>query len=381
MADSDHSTLSPPGVPARAPGPGRARLFTFASGGWVLLIALALTLAIAAWGYLGWLRVGASRIGDGVTLESYRFDLADTLIPREQIIPAGFSKDREVPAMYQPRFISPTEVDRITRDERGKYLVSRDRVIGVVINGEARAYPLNILFVHEIVNDTLGGVPIAVTYHPLCDSIVVFDRRVAGETLEFGVSGLVHNSNLLMFDRRDNDDPRAESLWSQLQARAVAGPAAAEGRVLTLLPARLMHWSEWRSAHPDTSVLAREPDLRRRYTRTYSQYFDSDKLHFPVSPLPPENDPLPLKSAMIVIDLGAPAPGGATGGLIARRLDDLLARADNDGRVVEIIDTVPVEFIVRDGPLVAWAHRLDTGEPLPARWCLRFAWWALLRGE
>ena len=103
-----------------------------------------------------------------------------------------------------------------------------------------RAYPLRVLVWHEVVNDTVSGLPILVTYNPLSEGIAVFDRRVAGRTLSFGVSGLLYQSNLLMYDR---DGTRgAESLWSQLQARAVSGPAAGAGQTLELVPFALARW-------------------------------------------------------------------------------------------------------------------------------------------
>ena len=113
----------------------------------------------------------------------------------------------------------------------GRFLVPGDLVIGLSLHGEARAYPLEILALHEVCNDTLGGEPILVTYQPLCDSAVVFERRVDGHTREFGVSGLLYNSNLLMYDRHP-EQPQDESLWSQLQFRALAGPAAAQHATL-----------------------------------------------------------------------------------------------------------------------------------------------------
>jgi hypothetical protein len=174
-------------------------------------------------------------------------------------------------------------------------------VIGVVVGEEARAYPIRVLNWHEVVNDTLGGLPIAVTYHPLCDSVVVFDRRVAGGTLEFGVSGLLWNSNLLMYDRRASPDE--ESLWSQLMARAVAGPAATgEGVALRVMPASVTRWDLWLAEHPDTTVVEPDPLLFERYERNpYGNYFLTGKLRFPVEPLPPPDGP-PLMQRMIVIE-------------------------------------------------------------------------------
>jgi hypothetical protein len=200
------------------------------------------------------------------------------------------------------------DVDRLNREHRGKFLVPHDRVIALEVGGEARAYPLGTMQWHEIVNDTLGGVPIAVTYSPLCDSALVFDRRVGGETLEFGVSGLLYNSNLLMYDRRP-EAPGAhpstgESLWSQFPGVALAGPAAKTGARLAVLPCAVMHWEDWLAAHPRTTVLARVPGRERLYAREpYSTYFASEELKFPVHPPPPEDGPS-AKERVIVITAG-----------------------------------------------------------------------------
>lgn len=350
----------------------RERLFTFRSGGWVLVVTGIVCLAMIGWAFASWLSARGTRIGDGTTLASYGYDLSTTLVPRDELIPAGISKNREIRAIENAAHYSLAEVDRQTAEERGKYLVSSDRVIGVALNGEVRAYPLNILFVHEIVNDELGGVPIVITYNPLADSSVVFDRQVNGETLTFGVSGLVYNSNLVMFDERNAESATAESLWSQVQARAIAGPAAAAGETLRIIPAQLMSWAEWRAIHPETTVLARDPDMKKRYKRTYNQYFDSDKLHFPVEPLPPD-DGVALKSRMIVVFVDG-APHG-------ENLDQLLANADAEGRVVKTIGGRSIEFTVRADPLVGWARDASTGELLSQLWCARFAWWSMVRPE
>ncbi len=135
-------------------------------------------------------------------------------------------------------------------------------------------------------NDTLGGRPVAVTYNPLCDSAVVFDRTLGGTALTFGITGLLYNPTLLMHDRRPGG--KGESLFSQLLFRAVAGPAAAAGTNLEVLPSSLLTWQDWRSAHPRTTVLAPDPRLAAQYGRDpYSSYFGSDLLRYPVRPLPP----------------------------------------------------------------------------------------------
>lgn len=226
--------------------------------------------------------------GDGQNIESYGFDLRDSLVSLARIEASGSARD-DLPAPLDPPVISAEEITPQTRLAGVRKLRSTERVVGVVINGQARAYPLWILVWHEVVNDTLAGCPIAVTYNGLCDSIAVFDRRVAGEQgeeiLTFGFSGLLMNSNLLLFDRCA--DASQESLWSQLQARAISGPAARRGAELRILPCTVVTWQEWRSRYPKSTVMLPDPHRKEYYKRDpYTSYLGSDELRFQVQPLP-----------------------------------------------------------------------------------------------
>jgi len=195
------------------------------------------------------------------------FDLRSAVIPVNEIFAGGPPKDG-IPALSDPEML-PADAAR--------YLQPTDRVAGVALGGEARAYPLRILTQHEIVNDTVGKVPVAVTYCPLCDSVAVFDRRTALGLREFGVSGLLYNSNVLMYDRGG----RPESLWSQMAGAGVSGPA---GRVvLKTLPVDLTTWQDWVRRHPETKVLSTRTGHGRDYTRNpYRAYFATGRLMFPV---------------------------------------------------------------------------------------------------
>ncbi|MDY7109852.1 MAG: DUF3179 domain-containing (seleno)protein [Planctomycetota bacterium] len=277
------------------------RMLTFRSGGWVLLLTAVIAVMVLLIVVAPALRRLSDRPpGDGKDPATYGFALSPSLIPREEIVAAQLHRDL-LEALVQPPVMDGTAVAAFNEAHRGKYLVSHDRVIGVEIGEEARAYPLLVLASHEIVNDIVGGVPIAVTYNPLCDSVVVFDRTIGGEVLEFGVSGLVYNSNLLMYDR--GPEIGGESLWSQLQGRAVTGPAAAAGRELTLIPAQVTHWGDWSSHHPDTTVLAVGEAELKRYKYQYSSYegyFVGDELLFPVDVPLPADGPRPKTPCVIV---------------------------------------------------------------------------------
>jgi hypothetical protein len=347
--------------------PTRQRLLTFRSGGWVLLLGAAVTIAITAWALAGVLaRQPTPLRGDGRNVETYGFDLEPCLVAREQIVAAGMRKDA-LRALVDPPVIPGRAVARINAEQRGKFLVPTDRVIGVTVNGESRAYPLLILNCHEVVNDTLGGVAIVVTYNPLCDSAVAFERTVGGETLEFGVSGLLYNSNLLMYDRRPSG--AGESLWSQLLGRAVAGPAAAEGLRLGVLDTALAAWADWLAAHPETTVVDRDPRMIKRYKETsYDRYFRSPRLRFPVSPAPPEPGPR-AKDRVIVVSTGEARAVYPLAG-IARR-------ADADGSFRTTLDGTGVRFRYRDEPQTVLVAAESGGAALKSVHSFWFAWHAM----
>ena len=194
------------------------------------------------------------------------FDLANATVPPEEIHQGGPPRDG-IPAIDDPRFIAADEA---------RWLAPEDRVLAVVRRGEAKAYPIRILNWHEVVNDRIAERPIVVTYCPLCGSGMVFNTGEAGSGLTFGVSGLLYNSDLLLYDRQ------TESLWSQIQGKAIAGPR--KGERLAMMPATHTTWSDWRQRHPDTRVLSRDTGYRRHYSRSpYAGYADSRSLYFPVS--------------------------------------------------------------------------------------------------
>ena len=200
------------------------------------------------------------------------FVLEPTSIAAAKILAGGPPRDG-IPALDRPSTLRAAQAD--WRDD--------ERVLGVVMAGEARAYPVAILKWHELVNDTLGGEPVLISFCPRCGTGMVFDRRVAGETRSFGVSSLLYRSDLLMYDRG------TESLWSQISAEAVTGPLL--GQRLRLLRARMDRWGRWRREHPGTTVLSRETGHERDYDRSpYADYADSRRLLFP-APLDPRYHP------------------------------------------------------------------------------------------
>jgi hypothetical protein len=184
------------------------------------------------------------------------FDKA--LVPLSEFTSGGPPKDG-IPALDEPAFETALGVT---------WLADREPVIAVTVEGETRAYPLQIMTWHEIANDVIQGVPVAVTFCPLCNTAIVFDRRVDGRRLDFGVSGKLRSSDLVMFDRQ------TESWWQQFEGRALVGDYA--GAELRQLPARIISWREFRQTYPESRVLSRETGHRRDYGRNpYTGYDDA----------------------------------------------------------------------------------------------------------
>jgi hypothetical protein len=343
----------------------RRRLLDLRSGGWLVLLACSLVVILIVWWVLPLVRSSSRAVGDGRTVESYGFDLSGGLVPLDRLAAAGFPKNG-LPTLDAPAVMPAAEVAAFNEIHRGKYLVPDDLVIGVEIAGETRAYPVRVLNWHEVVNDTLGGVPIAVTYHPLCDSAVVFDRRLDGETVEFGVSGLLYNSNLLMYDRRSG--PAGESLWSQLQARAVTGPAARAGSTLTVLPASLLRWEHWRYRHPRTTTLRPDEHLLKRYQRNpYGSYLMSRKLRFPVEPMP-EGDGIDPMSRVVVVEAGGERwirPVAAAGGppVLVEEVFGMSVRMDLTEPPFSVLITGDGDASTFHGRWFAWYSQHPEGAP------------------
>jgi len=251
-----------------------------------------------------------------------------------------------IPAIDDPNFQSAGGAD---------WLAADDLVIGVEIDGEAKAYPLRVLTLHEIVNDEVGGTPVAVTYCPLCRSGLVFDRRVGGTTLEFGVSGKLLNANLVMYDKA------TETYWSQLNGTAIVGPQVP--RELDIVASSITTWGEWRETHPETRVLSRDTGIfpKSAYGRNpYGSFEDSDRVGFDVDD---PDDRLHSKTVVYGVAVGnesraypeeAVRRAGAVNDEVGGVSVLVVADADDGGiKVYERrVDGEPVEFALEDGQLV-----------------------------
>jgi len=186
-------------------------------------------------------------------------------IPLDKIKGGGPPKDG-IPSIDNPVFANVPD---------SQFMSDSDTVIGLEINGETKAYPIFILVWHEIINDKVGGIPVAVTYCPLCYTNQVFERLIDGQEVEFGTSGKLYNSNLLMYDRL------TESYWSQALGIAVKGELT--GYELNLIPFDVITWGDWKKLHPDTVVLTTDTGYIRSYaTDPYGNYYTEPRIMFPV---------------------------------------------------------------------------------------------------
>ena len=221
--------------------------------------------------------------------EGWKTDWSQRSVALEEIISGGVPRDG-IPPLYDPRFVS-IEAARA-------WLADREPVIALEIDGDARAYPLQIMTWHEIAAGTVGGVPVAVTFCPLCYSAVAFDRRVGAQVLDLGVSGLLRHSDLVMWDHQ------TESLWQQLNGEAIVG--AMTGQRLRALPAQIIGFGQFAEAYPGGQVLSRETGHNRPYGRNpYVGYDDIGERPFLFRG--PYDDRLPPMEKVVAVTVGEAA--------------------------------------------------------------------------
>jgi Protein of unknown function (DUF3179) len=224
--------------------------------------------------------------------EGWTTDFTRREVPLSEFLSGGPPKDG-IPPIDSPRFLRVDAVDFVRPEEP---------VIELIVKGEARAYPIQILIWHEIVNDTIAGVPVAVTFCPLCNTALVFERRVDGDVLDFGTTGKLRQSDLVMYDRQ------TESWWQQFGGDGLVGRYA--GVDLERIPARIVAWGEFRRAHPEGLVLdrprahpvSRGSELLRPYGENPYEGYD-DVNSSPLFPVANDDDRrLPPKERVVFIE-------------------------------------------------------------------------------
>jgi hypothetical protein len=231
-------------------------------------------------------------------------DRFDPRLPEPLVDPAGVRSGGP-----PPDGIPPIDQPSFERADTVRWLEPNEPVLSLTVEGETRAYPLRIMTWHEIVNDTVGGVPVAVTYCPLCSSGVAFLREVDGRLLSFGTSGMLYADNLVMYDRQ------TESLWPQLTGRASIGVLT--GALLEAVPMGTVAWRELRATHPRALVLSQDTGFDRPYgSNPYVGYDNPDgDLLFE---LPDSDERLPVKERVVGLEGGAAALAVVRAGLADR---------------------------------------------------------------
>ncbi len=279
------------------------------------------------------------------------FDVTDATIPAQAIVRGGPPRDG-IPAIDRPKFV---------RTGQAK-LAAEDRVLGVELNGQARAYPVRILNWHEVVNDRSGNRQIVVTYCPLCGTGMAFDPPSATNGAGFGVSGLLYNSDVLLYDRA------TQSLWSQLLQAAISGPL--KGTRLESIPLTHTTWADWQHRHPSTEVLSTDTGFERDYSRDpYAGYDRVQRLMFDVEH---RDDRFPLKEWVLGIEAGGKAK--------AYPFSVLARSVDAKGELTDVVGGKRLR--VRYDRVHGTAEAFDSGgRPLPSVMAFWFAWAAFHPGS
>lgn len=262
-------------------------------------------------------------------------------ISAQEILWGGVYVDG-IPPLESPRMVSPAEASSWIRDG--------DQVIGIELNGDVRAYPRRIIDWHEMVNDTVGGIPVSLAYCTLCNSAILYDGRHDGQVYRFGTSGMLYRSNKLMYDRA------TRTLWEQFSGEPVWGELAGKGIRLKALPVTHTTWAEWLAEHPTTKVLDINTGFERDYGpgMAYAEYFDDPQLMFPA---PDRSGPLQPKDIVYVVRLddaltAYPVKLLAERGFIEDRIGDreVVVVATADGSGGRAYDRRGLDFTSFDAP-------------------------------
>jgi hypothetical protein len=212
-------------------------------------------------------------------------DFIKHTVPYSEILSGGPPKDG-IPSVDAPRFQSTREAD--------EWLADREPVVFVQVGDDARAYPIQILIWHEIVNDTVGGEPLVVSFCPLCNTAIAFKRTFNGEVFDFGTTGRLRYSNLIMYDRQ------TETWWQQATGDAIAGEHT--GAQLEFYPASMISWADFKDLYPEGKALSRDTGHPRDYGRNpYFGYDDIDQTPFLFNGTTP--DQLPPMARVLTVDL------------------------------------------------------------------------------
>lgn len=266
------------------------------------------------------------------------------LVDPENIQSGGPPKDG-IPSIDIPKYVTVEQADEWIQDN--------ELVLAIIHKNVTRVYPLQILVWHEIVNDWIADDPILITYCPLCGSGIAYNRTIKGEVVEFGTSGKLYNSNLVMYDRKTN------SYWTQIDGLAIVGELT--GTKLIPLSIDTVVWRDWKSAHPGSEVLSQDTGFMRPYgTDPYGNYYENSFIFFPV-----ENEDKRIHPKTVVFGVEV------NGTFKAYREDNL-----KELKVIE--DTVNgIKITVkRDDAGIVMITNLETGDEIVKERDFWFAWYA-----
>lgn len=261
-----------------------------------------------------------------------------------KLMSGGPPKDG-IPSIDKPRFVTVAEADRWIKDN--------ELVLAIIYRGIKRVYPLQILVWHEIVNDVINGGPVLVTYCPLCGSGIAYERIIDGETVEFGTTGKLYNSNLVMYDRK------TDTYWTQIDGKAIIGELT--GRELKEISIDTVSWLDWKEAHPDSEVLSQDTGYSRAYGRDpYGSYYEDSFLMFPV-----ENSDKSIHPKTVIF-------GIEVNGVYKAYKEEDLMRMDT---FEDTVSNMRIR-ITRDDAGIVRIIGVETGEEIVKERDFWFAWYA-----
>jgi len=266
------------------------------------------------------------------------------IIDPDKIRSGGPPKDG-IPSIDDPEFVSLEDADEWIQDN--------ELVLAIIYKGVKRVYPLQVLVWHEIVNDNIAGDAVLITYCPLCGSGIAYESTINEEDVEFGTSGKLYNSNLVMYDRK------TDTYWSQIDGLAIVGELT--GMQLTAVSIDTVVWRDWKKEHPDSEVLSKDTGFTRPYGEDpYGSYYEDSFLFFPVED---EDDSIHPKTVIFGIEVN--------GTYKAYREDDLLEEKNIKDRVAGIYIEVK-----RDDAGIVTITNLETDEEIVKERDFWFAWYA-----
>lgn len=266
------------------------------------------------------------------------------IIHPTKLMSGGPPKDG-IPSIDKPRFVTVAKADRWIKDN--------ELVLAIIYKGVKRVYPLQILVWHEIVNDVITGDPVLVTYCPLCGSGIAYERIIDGESVEFGTTGKLYNSNLVMYDRK------TDTYWTQIDGKAIIGELT--GRELKEISIDTVSWLEWKEAHPDSEVLSQNTGYSRAYGRDpYGSYYEDSFLMFPV-----ENSDKSIHPKTVIFGIEV------NGVYKAYKEEDLMRM----GTFEDTVGNMRIR-ITRDDVGIVRIIRVETDEEIVKERDFWFAWYA-----